>query len=755
MQRPLLLAAVAVLVSCAGAPSRDAKPYEATITRTQFGIPHIRAADFGSLGYGDAYARAQDNICLMADIYVSVAGERSKYFGADGKTAIGLVPAKNIDSDVYYHEVMDVQGMRAAFARSSAEYRDVVDGWVAGYNRYLKDYQGRLPAACAGQAWVRSITVDDALRAISSFAMLSSSATLATQLATAAPPTDAASAETHAVLAAAMPEVPAIGSNGWAFGSDATANGRGLVLANPHFPWFGANRFYETHLTIPGKLDIAGAAITNLPFVGIGFNRDVAWTHTVDMVAHMTLYKLALDPADATAYVIDGQREAMSSRQISIENKDGPAIVRTVYASRFGPIVSVPGSKYAWTRQNAYALADANAGNIRSGDTYLDMARSRSVEELRDAQARTLGVPFTNTLAADRSGKAMYADITAAPNVSAERFAACGGIDPRLPGQLQEIYVMDGSRTACAWEQSPESIQPNLLPASQMATLIRRDYVQNSNDSYRWSNPAQPMKLGPMMGRDPGLGNLRTRSAIQEISGVLKTGKFDPDLAAQTMLGNKVLVAGLIQPALRKLCKRKDAPAEACAVLARWDGKAELDSRGAMLFNQFWVKVGQRPDIWKVPFNPEDLLHTPRGLVTEGKVADELLAALAAAAEDMRKLGAPIDAPLGEVQFAERGAERIPLSGLQQGGTLNYTKTVPSTKGYAVMFGASYMQAVTFDDNGPVAKAVLTYSQSTDPASPHYADQTRGFSTKQFHRYPYSEAEIAQDAIAAPLTLRQ
>jgi len=67
-------------------------------------------------------------------------------------------------------------------------------------------------------------------------------------------------------------------------------------------------------LTIPGKIDVAGAAIINEPYVGIGFNKDVAWTHTVDTAAHMTLFKLTLDPSDPTAYLFDGKREAMIRR---------------------------------------------------------------------------------------------------------------------------------------------------------------------------------------------------------------------------------------------------------------------------------------------------------------------------------------------------------------------------------------------------------------------------------------------------------
>ncbi len=52
---------------------------------------------------------------------------------------------------------------------------------------------------------------------------------------------------------------PQIGSNAYAFGKEATENGRGLVYGNPHFPWDGSERLYQTHLKIPGKVDVAGA----------------------------------------------------------------------------------------------------------------------------------------------------------------------------------------------------------------------------------------------------------------------------------------------------------------------------------------------------------------------------------------------------------------------------------------------------------------------------------------------------------------
>jgi acyl-homoserine-lactone acylase len=140
-----LFGAAALLAASADAAAR----YEATITRTTFGIPHIKAMDFGGLGFGVAYAEAQDNICLMADAYVSAAGKRSQFFGADSEGLIGLWPAKNIDSDLFYRSVPDITQLRAIFAQRSPEYRALIDGWVAGYNRFVKDRQDTLPGRCA------------------------------------------------------------------------------------------------------------------------------------------------------------------------------------------------------------------------------------------------------------------------------------------------------------------------------------------------------------------------------------------------------------------------------------------------------------------------------------------------------------------------------------------------------------------------------------------------------------------------------
>ena len=87
-----------------------------------------------------------------------------------------------------------------------------------------------------------------------------------------------------------------VGSNAIVAGGDATQSGLGMLLGNPHQPWNGSGRWYEAHLTIPGEYDAAGASLQGLPWIGIGFTRDVAWTHTVDYATRFTLYEVTLNP---------------------------------------------------------------------------------------------------------------------------------------------------------------------------------------------------------------------------------------------------------------------------------------------------------------------------------------------------------------------------------------------------------------------------------------------------------------------------
>ena len=68
---------------------------------------------------------------------------------------------KNEDSDFFFKGYLDIEQLRANYAAGAAEPRELVEGYVEGYNRYIKAFAGLYPAACNNAKWVRPITVDD------------------------------------------------------------------------------------------------------------------------------------------------------------------------------------------------------------------------------------------------------------------------------------------------------------------------------------------------------------------------------------------------------------------------------------------------------------------------------------------------------------------------------------------------------------------------------------------------------------------
>jgi len=280
-----------------------------------------------------------------------------------------------------------------------------------------------------------------------------------------------------------------------------------------------------------------------------------------------------------------------------------------------------------------------------------------------------------------------------------------------------------------------------------------RSYLTNSNDSYWISNPAIPHRqLSPVLGRYANALSLRTRSNFTETGAMLAGGKVDHARAKALAFANKSLAADMMAGELGALCTLAPEPAGAvtrgCAALAGWDRRFEATSRGAALFRAFWAKAGRLPGLWQVPFDPADPVNTPHTLATGGAQGDKLRAALAEAVAELDTAGIALDAPWGEVQRVTVGNDAIPVhGGPGTAGVLNMQESLAVPSGLTPRHGTSYIQIVGFDDAGPVADAILSYSQSSNPASPHFADQTRAYAAKQWQRLPFHADEIRGAAI--------
>ena len=499
--------------------------------------------------------------------------------------------------------------------------------------------------------------------------------------------------------------------------------------------------------------------------VTIGFNKDVAWSHTVSTGKRFTLYELALDPADPTAYLVDGQSEKMTARKISaqVPGADGKlrAQEHTVWSTRWGPLVVLPRAGLTWNAKTAYALRDANAGNARMMDAALAFARATTVNDLHQAHA-SLGLPWVNTLAADRGGRAMYADVSVVPDVDAAQLARCAPGQPAAAlRQAAGLVVLNGSRADCAWHRDSTSPVPGLIPIGRMPVAVRSDWVHNSNDSFVYTHPGQKFEgISPLVG-DDSLTRPRTRAGLAEIPEMLGRGKVTLQAIQGQLFENRNFMASVVLPDLLQACAQAPSAEsrDGCATLRGWNQRNDVDARGAHVFREFWRTARTIPGVHRVPFDKQQPVATPAGLkMNDPAIAARVWGALDGAVKTIRSSGIALDATLGSVQRPAITDEPIALHGGEEfEGVLNNLgrqEPAPITQaGLRIDYGTSYVQTVTFDARGPVAQAILTYGQSTNPASPHANDQMRAFSAKQWHTLPFHREDVVKARVGQPLRL--
>jgi acyl-homoserine-lactone acylase len=747
------------------------------IVRTTHGIPHVTASNMEMLAYGVAYAHAQDNVCMSADVMATVRGQRSQHFGPSATGVLGVRTLPNAAIDAFVQAHMDDTKLKALWDRSSDNNRAMARGYVAGFNRFLQDNSGQLPAECNGKQWVTPMTLSDIYRATEAIQVQAGAGALADAIAAAAPPARTAQPAAltkpsdgtllayaegarEQLREAGLLDSP-LGSNAWAFGKQTTANGRGMLMGNPHYPWVGPSRFYQMHLTIPGQLDVMGAALGWTAAVQIGFNKDLAWSHTVSTGKRFTLHELKLVPGKPTTYLIDGKEEAMVAKKVMVGERE-----QTIWNSRFGPVLVMPRAGLNWSAERAYSIQDANAGSVRSTDMYLQFAKARNVAEIRSA-LNLMGTPFVNTIAADRAGDAMFADISGVPDLEMAYLQFCA---PSRPAAAlltaANLVVLDGSRSECNWKRDSASPVPGLIAPSRMPVLVRQDWVHNSNDSFFYTHPEHKWGPVPAMVGDDVVRRPRTRSELIEIPEMLRNGKISLAGMQTQLFENRNLVARMVLPDLLVACGQvpNEQTAEGCAALKLFHDagmRNNVDAKGAPLFREFWRVASQIPNVYREPFDKARVLATPAGLrMTDAATATRVWDALGAAVKKMRDAGFALDAPLGQVQRVVFSNENIPLHGGDEiEGVLNNVgdRARPglSKEGIRIDYGTSYVQTVTFDDRGPVAQALLTYGQSTQAGSPHQIDQLKMYAQKRWPQLPFHPEDIDRQRIGQPLILRQ
>jgi len=753
---PMLIVVSSCSTDQSPAVAAKADGYETEIRWTSYGIPHVKANDSASLGYGFAYATATDAVCVIARDITMVNGNLSTHMGPDNG---------NFENDVFHRSLLTTDRLQRFALAMSEDGKRFSKGYVDGYNRYLKDNAGQLPESCNGKSWVRPMVEEDVARLTTGLGIRYGLGRFKDDIARATPPGEPVAAG-HTEF-----ELPAgLGSNAVAFGKDVTESGRGILLGNPHYPWRGSSRFHLIHTTIPGVVDTMGVSLYTTNAIAIGFNKDIAWTHTVSTALRFTVYELELNPENPLEYRYGDEYRKIEKRTVtvSVRQPDDSLLQQDqlVYATHYGPVVV--SEQLPWTDSKAYAIRDAVIDNTKTFDTYQALSAAKSVDDIEAAISQQ-GVFWTNTIATDRHGTAFYADISTTPNVDKELLDECRVSVESIPAY---VVVLNGASEACEWKTDARSSVAGTLPAEEMPRIRRDDFVTNSNDSYWLANPDAPLEgYSPIIGPERTARTLRTRAGLTFVNEQLAGGKkVTADDLRGILYSQRNYGAELLLDDVLKACgddtnvlladdKAIDI-APSCKTLAAWDRTANIDSRGMHVWTEFWRIANGIENLYSVPFDAEDPINTPRSIAVDTPaVRAAIRQALAKGQVVLQDAGIAMDARWGDLQYAVRNNKKIPIPGAQgwAGMFSMIVAGLSKDKGYnPILHGNSYIQVISWDKEGNLQPGgILTYSQSQEPESAHYSDLTEVYSRGEWIDFPFTEEEILADPNLKSLTLTE
>jgi acyl-homoserine-lactone acylase len=487
-------------------------------------------------------------------------------------------------------------------------------------------------------------------------------------------------------------------------------------------------------------------------------------------------------------YIYEGSPMPITKETVQVLVNGGAAGMliaeKDIYTTAKGPIVEAPAAlaPFGWDDGQAFMLQDANMANKDPIDHWFAMNRATNKEEFQQAFKSFDGVIFNNTMYADKEGNAFYIDDSTVPGLTDFAVSLLKTNPDIIAAREQAGFTILPGNTSIFHFDSP-------MPYERAPKLERTDFVQNSNNSFWSTNLAQPLEnYSPMYGPERGQLSLRTRMGLtlmEDAAG--DDGKFNVDELEAAVLSNRIFLNDLVFSDLISQCQAQaDTPVEvsatqakdisaACGALTAWNGKQDNDSVGGALIREF-AHLFDQSTMLSVPFDATNAAMTPNTLATDGSA----LVALARAAMNVEAAGFTVDSTMGTVQFVEKSlpdgtasGTKLPWPGTHNAeGGFNVFSTslsgddtlIPQHKyaavmdavsgaplssgltaeGYQIRYGSSWMMAVSFTDEGPVAKGILTYSESSNILKPAFADQSILYSTeKQFRPLLFAESDIA------------
>ena len=661
----------------------------ATIQWDKWGVPHVQADDQEQAMKAFGWAQMEAHTDLILTLYGRARGRAAEYWGEP-----------YVESDTVIRQIGIPARGREWAAALPVDQRRKLDAFVAGMDAYAKAHPARISP---DKRAVLPIVSADPLMHMQQIIHRTFIAGSTIGMAMKMPLADTSSAK---------PETSPNGSNGYAIAPSRSADGRPMLLMNPHLPWGDLYTWFEAQLSFPSS-NAYGAALVGMPFLGIGFGENGGWTHTVNQFDGADLYALTLD---GDRYRFDGgwRQLERSVETLKIRGADGKLTDHALVMERsvHGPIIRREGQK-------ALAIRIAGFDCFGMLQQYWDMAAAKDVGEFEAASSR-MQMPFFNTVYASKKGNIYYLYGGRFPDRKQGDHAYWGGVIP-------------GDRSELLWKET--------LPYTAIPHF--RDppggFIQNANDP-PWATASPAMldrrnfaaHIAP-----PEVMDWRAQHSLRQLLAD-DSISFD-DLVAMQRSTHLELADRILPDLLGAARASKDVNiVEAARVLTAWDREAHPESRGAVLFAEWERRMRAHggSSVYAMQWDPGHPLATPAGLADPTGAVGFLGEAAAAVKARFGR----IDVAFGEAIRLRRGTHDLPASGGPvQLGSFRATWSMPAPDGKEVVSGGdSFVAIISFGDRLK-ATGILPYGNSSHEDSPHVGDQLDLFSKetlRQIYFYP-------------------
>ncbi|NOT63328.1 MAG: hypothetical protein HOP19_24225 [Acidobacteria bacterium] len=547
---------------------------QVTIRRDTFGIPHILAETEEAAAYGFGYAQAEDHCVQIAQAFVGARGESAKYFG------------QGADGDFLNKQFDNVGACQKNFAQLDPVLQKMFRAYAAGVNRYVEQHRSTLPA------WIPVFNEIDVLANIHEGA-INSAAGVMRRL--------QAKYENKPVQIGLLREdefaadVEAAGSNAFAIGPSRSVTGKAMLLGNPHLNW--SSRYWEAHVTVPGKVNFFGSTLPGLPVLRAGFNEHLGFVQTNNAPDMADVYALKLDAANPAQYIFDGKPTPITKREVSVEIKKSNGNLggelrtekRTFEYSHLGPIIYRNAT-------HAFAYRSTQLDSYRHFEGFYHLSKARNLREWMAVMKRNL-LNYSNFTYADAAGNILYF------------------WNAQLPKRVDDgtSYELDVPA------ETSKYVWQSLHPITDFPQLLnpRGGYTQNCNNPPWWPSLRDPLNESkyPSYFERGELG-LRPQMAIEMLE---SQAKFSIEDVKRLKFNTKMLLADRVKPDLIKAIKAIENPSEelraGLAVMEAWDNRAAAESKGTMLFLRWWDAYSaavKQP--FAVTWDKANAAKTPAGL---------------------------------------------------------------------------------------------------------------------------------------------